>query len=249
MKARVNQRLFSARVFDSGSLGVLISVMHQFHQPGEYSVSIRQHGREVGTTTFRVEEAATASQLDIDLSLVGRPQRDECGCKSKQEKVPTVSPKGYVLFFATGGAGGYSAVVRHPEARQAAFQTERLEKGDLCAVSLLRPGRYRMVDKASGAQGAIELFFSPDGARKLQEMQPVFVEAAGREFQPAQVRVMAGQGLVFRVAESSRIIIELEKAADQEPEPERPERPGRPGRPGRPNLPRRPVIRWTRPDR
>jgi hypothetical protein len=69
---QVNRHVFTTRVFDSGALTVLASVIHQFAEPGKYIVSIRRGDAVLGSTRFEVAVDAPM-QLNIDLAAGGIP--------------------------------------------------------------------------------------------------------------------------------------------------------------------------------
>ncbi len=71
ISALINRHLFTTRVFDSGALTVLASVIHQFGEPGRYHVTIRHGDTVVGTTPFEVSADSTATQLNLDLAVLG----------------------------------------------------------------------------------------------------------------------------------------------------------------------------------
>jgi hypothetical protein len=68
MQVTVNRQLFSERTFDSGALGVLCSVIHQFAESGVYQAVIKVAGKTERTVWFEVTESASEMQLDIDLA-------------------------------------------------------------------------------------------------------------------------------------------------------------------------------------
>lgn len=217
MQTVLRRQLFEETSFDSGALGLTTSVIHQFAKPGVYAATVMQNGRPVGEIGFEVDADAADMQLDLDLASImeGRGAEKDCGCGDKASVMPTVSPKGYVLFHATRG-GGWSAVVG--DARKPQFDTRRLGKGDLFALVLMEPARYTVENTLGKARGTIEVGFSKVDARKLPDMQPVTVEA-GEAFRPEAIRLTATQGLVFQVGSDARIVIA--RQGKREPEPKR----------------------------
>ncbi|NTV47202.1 MAG: hypothetical protein HGB11_11925, partial [Chlorobiales bacterium] len=156
MNTLINRQLFTQKTFDSGALGPMTSVIHQFARPGRYLASIRKQGSPVGTFSFFVDEKSETMQLDIDLATVtsrkAGAKADDCDCHS--QALPVVSPKGYVIFFASGGSG-YSVQAGNEESKEAEFDSEKLKEGDLFALTLLEPTRYSMVNQLADAKGEI----------------------------------------------------------------------------------------------
>lgn len=213
MKARLNRQLFEETVFDSGALGLTTSVAHQFGEPGVYAASVHRGDVHAGVFEFEVRGDATEMQLDIDLAAVGRGERKkDCDC-GPQRGLPLVSPKGYVLFHATSGSGWS---VHVGEGKKKAFDSERLTAGDIFALTLLEPTKYRMENRLGGAKGTIDVSFSRADAKRLGSLQPVIVTLKGA-FAPEAIKLVATQGLVFRVEAEARIVISRQGRRDPEP--------------------------------
>jgi hypothetical protein len=260
ISALINRHLFTTKVFDSGALTVMASVIHQFSEPGRYHVTIRHGDTVVGTTPFEVSAESTATQLNLDLAALGgspaarvaaaftrtRNARaagtgagagaaeNDCGCggggsgaaahahahaagaagaggaapPAAASGVPRVSPKGYVQFFVSQGAGGYSASVSKEGGDKFLFETTQLGAGDLFAVSLLTPATFSMTNTAGAATGTIAVTFSKEVAARLKTTVPVYVDASKGTFSTKAIQLSAGQGLVFRIKDTARIVVQ-----------------------------------------
>lgn len=205
---RFNTRLLTTSTFDSGALGLLVHLLHRFPQVGTYQGVVFRDGQRVGTTCFRVTEQGAGTQLNIDLALVAQPAGDaKCTCREHPESAPAVSPEGYVLFYAPRGIGSYAVVVGEArEGGQAVFDSRSMTDGDLFALALIEPTTYR-VESPEGT-GTGEITVAPIPPRtNLRTVAPVYVDATKEGFQPAQVNVHAGQGIVFRARGAKRIVI------------------------------------------
>lgn len=219
MRAILNRQMFTTRIFDSGSLGPLASAIHQFPEPGRYQVVVTHKGTPTRTAWFDVSDTASNLQLDVDLAS-GQDSRpstgndDDCGCgltataiTTPVTDVPAVSPKGYVLFFASRG-DGYAARVGRQGSDKPAFDSTALQRGDLYAVSLLAPTKYAMTNRAGKAKGTIVVSPPGERARTIASVEAIAIDCDQTRFTPSDVKAISGQGLVFRVVETSRIVIE-----------------------------------------
>ena len=216
MKARLNRQIFTQRVFDSGSLGVMASVAHPVQTPGRYPVMVRWNDEPIGSFIFQVSDSSEATQLTIDLAMFsargGQRGLDE-------QTLPVLGPKGYVFFHVSAGSGGYSVQVGTPDGKEGVeFDSRHLSEGDLFVLSLLEPTRYSMIDREGGAKGEIYVTFDREDAKRLSSLETVFVESRGRVFEPAEIKLVATQGLVFRVHKGSRIIVEKLESAPNPPD-------------------------------
>lgn len=216
--AQVNLAVFAARSFDSGSLTQMLSVVHQFERPGRYVAVVRRNGVAVGQTEFEVSDQSDELQLDIDLARVRSVTGRSGDCRCEEEPgtidIPVVSSKGYVLFTVLSGYGGFSVLVGERGAQgKPAFDSESLEKGDLFALTLLEPARYSLANRHGSARGEIEVSFKPEDAKRIRALDVVHVGASKDRFDPAQIAVTSTQGLVFRINDVARIVIERHPAA------------------------------------
>ena len=222
----INRQLFTTRVFDSGALTVLASVIHQFSEPGLYFVTIRRGDMVLGTTRFEVVAESGPTQHNIDLSVAGSTARSpflpksrsaasDCNCGDQATTAlpqaaaavnPTVSSKGYVQFFVSQGEGGLSASVARADGDKVLFDTTALGAGDLFALALLAPATFSVKNTVGQATGKITVAFSREVARRLKMTPPVFVDASKNAFAPNAIQLSSGQGLVFRVTDAARIV-------------------------------------------
>jgi hypothetical protein len=213
MLAKLNRQLFEATVFDSGALGLTTSVVHQFTVAGIYAATVRKNGKPMGNVTFEVSDDAAAMQLDIDLAKSQGSLGNECCCGSHDGASHSVSTKGYVVFHTTSGTGWS---VHIGEGKQATFDSTRLTKGDIFALTLLEPTRYKIENKLGTAKGSVEVGFTQADLKRLSELKPVMV-SVGKSFDPEHFKLISTQGLVFRVETDARIVITRQEKRKAEP--------------------------------
>ena len=119
MNTKINFQVLNIVNQDSGALGPLGMIIHQFPEPGHYRVAIQRGGRTVADTAFHVDPGAGA-QINIDLAAAARrnPRHGDCECKTETANPPQVSPKGYVLFHASAlpAPRAWSSASRTPRA-------------------------------------------------------------------------------------------------------------------------------------
>ncbi len=222
MRAKVNSQLLATTSFDSGALGLLAMVVHQFPSPGHYRAVVKRHGRAVADLGFEVDEEFKAMQLDIDLARVDNDARGRpggCECASSEPSARKVSPKGYVLFHASSG-DGYSVTVADAK-DEAVFDSERIGNGDLFAVSVLEPASYSMRNEVGGATGEIVVGLPPAKEARMSGLETRHIDVGPDKFDPDHVELTSSQGLVFRINKGeARIVIEKKQGkAKERPKP------------------------------
>ena len=207
MKAKVNIQLLKTTTFDSGALGMMAMVLHQFPSAGHYRATIMEKGCEVTDLDFEVDEKSRVTQLDIDLAQAVRSEkaRPEDCCKCEKQTARVVSPKGYVLFHASSG-DGYSVIVSNG-GDKVIFDSTKLGEGDLFAVSLLEPATYSMMNRVGSAKGEIVVSFTPEMAKKIKTLETRYIDVNEKKFDPERLELISSQGLVFRIKGTARILI------------------------------------------
>jgi hypothetical protein len=198
MAATLNRQLFEATVFDSGALGLSTSVVHQFTAAAIYAASVRRDGKHTGDVTIVVSDDAAAIQLAIDLAKAQAGPGDPHGGGRQ-----SVSTKGYVVFHTTSGTG-WSVQLR--EGKRVVFDSTRLTKGDIFALTLIEPAHYKIENKLGSAKGSAEVRFTRADVKRLSELKPVTV-SVGKSFDPEHFKLISTQGLVYRIETDARIVI------------------------------------------
>jgi hypothetical protein len=210
MNAKVNLQLFKTTTFDSGALGMLAMVLHQFNSIGHYRVSILNQGRALKYISFDVDGKSVATQLNIDLAqataLKGKARPAVTpGGKSEEQTAQVVSPKGYVLFHASSGYG-YSVIVSDSVGK-VVFDSTKLSDNDLFALSLLEPGNYSIKNLLDSAAGEIVVSLPPEMSGQMKTLKTQYIDVSEKKFNPPQVELISSQGLVFRIKSMTRIMI------------------------------------------
>jgi hypothetical protein len=209
MKTKMNLQLLNTTTFDSGALGMLAMVLHQFRSAGHYRAAIMEQGHAVTDVDFEVNEKSEVMQLDIDLAQAVRNAKarpGDCDCKSEKQTKRVVSPKGYVLFHASSG-GGYS-VTASDEGGKVVFDSTKLGDGDLFAVSVLEPATYSMTNTTGSAAGEIVVSLTPEMAKQIKTLETRYIDVSEKKFDPERIELTSSQGLVFRIKDTARILIE-----------------------------------------
>lgn len=234
MQMYTNRQLITQSVLDSGALGLLGAVVHQFAEPGEYHGAVLQDERERATFLLAVEEGSTALQVDVDLGALSVPSAgtavpDPCLCKDGPKVEPrrkgaprfTVGVRGYTLFYSSI-AGAFSVRVNRVGEERVLFDSRELQDGDLFAATLIRPGSYAVTNVPARSQGGVLVAY-PE-ARRVGEPPPapVTIDATsgaltvtdGRGARLDRLAIQPGQGQIYRIRTPSRIRLELVEPDD-----------------------------------
>lgn len=213
MNAVLNRAVFEKTHFDSGRIGVLESLVHSPKRAGQYRLVVLADGTPVLSTELHVHAEAPDSVAYIDLTALksGATEANNvnCDCDPSPPQRLQVKPGGHLVAHASRGEGLGLAIEQDGHASFAGkFDSQRLEAGDIYALSLLRPGSYVIHNALNGSRGQIVVTTPPQGTRPSQ-LETVYVDVTERFH--GKITVIQTQGLVFRVGTPSRLIIDLEK--------------------------------------
>jgi hypothetical protein len=220
MNLTFDQNLFTQTGLDSGLLTILGSVIHSFHEPGEYRGSVHKTGGAQAVFYITVDKNSPAAHVNIDLATLreyaGATQK-EC-CDDSPENHFTVNPRGYVVFHVSSGSGGFSVHVRRADEdpKTQVFNSQELGVGDLFSASIIRPGTYSVVNQLAktNAQAVVVVSYPVIAKTAYRPPAPVHVQVDPKGFEPARIELKPGQGLVFEVKAPARIVVELVKPDD-----------------------------------
>ncbi|MCA0246351.1 MAG: hypothetical protein LCH93_07010 [Proteobacteria bacterium] len=203
MSTLVNTAMLRATVFESDALGVLASIIHPL-TVGEYEGEVHYGKAVVGTFGITVTEDAEPSSVQIDLNVIAGPNAN--GLPRKYRATTAKEQVGYAVFYASKGSRGFQVVLRGNG--ELAFDSRRLQSGDMYAVTLIRPGRYKMHAGRNGLVGRIDVGRAKAGEKFESEARTVAVEEKG--FSPDAVAMESGSSVVFALASATNITVALE---------------------------------------
>lgn len=218
MKMTLDRNLFTQIGLDSGSLTMLGAVIHSFREPGEYRGSVHGEGEGQAVFYLLVDKNSPAAQVNIDLAALAgasEPSAKCCGDEDSRNRF-SVNPKGYAVFHVSGGAGGYTVHVRRAEENpeEEVFDSRELSDGDIFSAVIIRPGTYAVTNLLTNAQAEVVVSYPEIGEAPYRPPGPVRVQATREHFEPRQVELKPGQGLLFECQTPSRIKIELREPDD-----------------------------------
>lgn len=207
MKARINRELIEVSTFDSGSLGVASMIVHQFEKPGSYKALIKRNKKLVDEVNFVVDKESQNMQLNLDLSTKKKrgDYKFDCDCQTDKSQVIGLSPKGFMLFFVSSGSG-YSVSVFDQNDRPS-FDSTKLNKKDVFAITMLEPSKYSMENTLGSAKGEIQVTLKKDNLQKINELDSVNIKVNEKRFNPKSLEVTASQGVVFEIESAARVVI------------------------------------------
>lgn len=223
MQPLINRALLEQQTFDSATPVGTAVIAHRMERAGEYDLHIARADDVVERMRLNVGEAPTpergmiqpaetpsaplrpGSAVSLDLaSAVLRPPA---------ERTLAVPAGGYLAFTAPAGAIRQRVSVTSAGGGEE-FDSRRLGQGDIFAVTLMRPGRYSVVNALGGARAEARVTYPEVGSSPYRPPDPATVECRADGFSDASVTLAPAQGLVFHLETDARIQIKLVEPDD-----------------------------------
>lgn len=256
---RLNRTLLQQIDADSGALGMLGAIVHGPRQAGEYSGTVYRDEQAVGEFSLRVTDDGPL-QVHVDLAAqrlhggsarLGRsraddPCCDDAGSDIGRAQTYIVGPQGHAVFHVSTGSGyavQLSALrTKEGHADVQTWDSRELQESDLFAITLLRPGAYRLSNEVVRAEGDVRLAYPQRGKIAYRPPDALRVAVTEAGFEPHHVELQPVQGLVYEIHAGARIRMSLAEPDDGPQEPEGPRR-------ARYRLLRRPAARDGGPEK
>jgi hypothetical protein len=210
MTAMFDRNLVTQIGLDSGALTMLGAVVHSFREPGQYRGTVRSGDLPEAVFYISVDKSCAVAHATIDLAKLV-PATDATPCRPPPGDLRfLVHPKGFVLFNVSGGPGGYSVNVRRatedPEVK--AYDSRRLEPGDVFSGVLFRPGTYSIRNLLSQATAEASVAYPVVGDTAYRPPAAAVAQCA-ETIEPHRIELQPMQGLNFEIKVPARIRIEL----------------------------------------
>ena len=201
-----DRHLYTQLGLDSGALTMLGALVHSFEEAGEYRGTARRGDLPEATFRVSVDPDCAIAQADIDLAALVDDD-DRCGDDVRRF---TVHPRGFAVFRVSKGSGGYWVNVRRADEDRAvkAYDSRRLEQGDIFSAMLLRPGRYSIENALSKARGEVTVAYPTTGKTAYRPPPPLEAEC-GETIKPKAIHLKPVQGLNIHATGPARVRISL----------------------------------------
>jgi hypothetical protein len=225
VKAFINQRFLRQTEFDSASPAGSAVTAHEIGKEGSYELAVAHHDRLLVRLPFGVEpppddkrsaakqscgaEDAPRRSLSVDLAKVTRA--------GAPPDLASLSGAGWVSFTSSQPMRGHHIVLRRMEEggeAQDEFDSRRLDDRSLFGLTLVRPGRYSLVNAIDGAKAEIVVAYPQVGKTAYRPPEPLQIVVTADGFGERSFPLMPAQGIVFRFRTETRIQIELVEPDD-----------------------------------
>jgi hypothetical protein len=209
----LNRPAFTQQVFDSSGLTVLTSLFYRFTHEGDFDMIVRNNQSVILRCNVHVEGKSGRAQTTLDLAALEIPKE---GLRLDVDSV--------LCFFVSKGTGRYTVTITEIGERQKNTlldNSEIVPEGGIFAVTLTRPGNYRMHLAQEHSDGKIHVRMPEQAPAAKGETyrteQAAVIEVDGKgNFKPNAVNIYSGQSVVFVCHAPVRIQVVLEREQDDD---------------------------------
>jgi hypothetical protein len=235
--------------FDSARPSGNATVAHRLVEEGRFAVTLLDDGDGViASRTIVVEPTRTQPDLAADdptsssAAQAARPPRSVMVDVSDAAQVPirpappdpagvVIDAGGYVSFSAPLYSARRFVVTKvgqsdDEDARE--FESERLRRHDVFALTLIRPGTYLVRNTLTKNEGRIVVTYPGADGVAFGPTDPSVISCGESGFDPQTATISPAQGVIFQAAADCRITVDLLEPDDG---------------------PRPAPVSWHRPDR
>jgi hypothetical protein len=213
MNTVINQHLFRHRESKSSAFNNLCTLIHKLPEEGIYAGEVVQGKRLLGSFRLTCDAKNDSSQVNIDLSSFDALFRANLP-QLRHATDFAVGKDGYMVLHASGHHDGlYVRLTKLAKEKPSpAFDSRRLEKGDLVAFRLWQPGAYTITNEPGGQKAALSVRETDSGKYPdLTKLEPVRVTLSDRGFEPAKVEKWPAQALVVTLETSGSLTLHSTK--------------------------------------
>jgi|SRR5919199_1013694 hypothetical protein len=121
---------------------------------------------------------------------------------------------GYLSITSSQPIPEHHLVVRADQKDDVLLDTRRLGSRSLFALTLIRPGRYRLHNAVTNAEATVVVNYPKVGKTPYRPPAPLEIQCTADGFGAGTFTIDPAQGIVFRFATESRIQVELVEPDD-----------------------------------
>jgi hypothetical protein len=224
MPAILDQRFLHQTQFDSAAPAGTAIVVHRFDSAGEFDLLVHRGRKQMQQIRLNVRPPAGGDSLTAEPEPPD--QRDAPTAAAALDIATLLRPgatplestdlpgPGYLSLTSSQPIPEHHLIVRAGDGGDVVLDTRRLGPQSLFAVTLVRPGRYRLANTITGAEADVIVTYPKVGKTPYRPPGPLEIDCGAKGFGARTFTISPAQGIVFRLSTESRIQLELVEPDD-----------------------------------
>lgn len=224
MPTILDPRFLRQTQFDSASPAGTAVVVHRFEREGELQLQV--HRGEEPLRRARINVRPEAGDERLAAYAPGGPERPSAAApaaaavdvgKLLRPGIQPVDPTdlargGYLSITSSDPLPEHHVVVTAGD--EVVLDTRCLGPQSVFAVTLIRPGRYRLANAVTGHEAAVVVTYPEVGRTRYRPPDPLEIQCGAEGFGMKAFTISPAQGIIFRLGTESRIQLELVEPDD-----------------------------------
>jgi hypothetical protein len=232
----LNPQFLRQTQFDSAAPAGAAMVVHRFERDGEFQLSVARRDEILQRARVNVGRGTESGGAGGGLA----EGRDPLAAERPSPEQPDVSPlravaldmatllragtqppelddlpsSGYLSITSSEPLPEHHLVVSAGETAEDILDTRRLGPRSIFAVTLIRPGRYRLRNVVTESEATVVVTYPTVGKTPYRPPAPLEIQSTAEGFGASTFTISPAQGIVFRFATESRIQLELVEPDD-----------------------------------
>lgn len=208
MRRLINKAAIDKVTYDSSHISVLSYHTCQLKEEGTYIGYIIHKDTIIDDVKIIVSNNFESMQANIDFSTF-----DKEGIKKRGKQQFELAVNGCLLLFNKNKNIPFQFKLEKPgktPRKGIIYDTKKLNKGDIYACVLLRPGLYEIVHK-NNVMGNILIEYPTRSTNRSLLNEPVRIQIHDKSLKSRTVKALPMQGIVFEFETSGSVQVNLKE--------------------------------------
>jgi hypothetical protein len=200
----LNRSFFHHKTTKQDGFNNLCTIIHQVGEATQFQGEVYLKKQLLGTFVLKVTKEATNTQIHIDASAFDPIAQINLTGAVLANTTYLLQEKGYTVFYASGKQEGFHIILKQGD--KELFDTRKLNKGDMVALTPIHAGDYIVKNEEGGASMTVTVKLHEKGkSPHPATLKPVTVTCSSGGFDPKSASLSQMQPLLITIQAPANI--------------------------------------------